>query len=429
MSSNQRVFLRIKNRTRHKRNEITFDSKTYTFDGIVCANQESMFVRVAKPLTDDFVQGYNCTLLAYGQTGSGKTYTIQGIPNDVGIIQRVVYHVFNSTKECKIKASYIEIYNEGIYDLFNEDVRKDIVIREDLEKGIVVDNLVLITIKSYEDFIDIFHKGTALRKKAQTKNNIESSRSHAIFTIYAEFYEDNVKLKSKFHIVDLAGSERIDAGCTEERQKESGSINKSLLCLSTVIEKLSKKEAHINYRDSKLTFLLKDCLGGNSKLVVVGNIQNETGIEEQNLKITGKENQESDRKKVLDQTGFTKRVRCINHYEILNTLKFLDRVKSIENKAHVNTELGGDIEDIKREYNELYIKYVELKNQRSGDSKVCYSGDYSSVTRILKRTQEKYDKIFQDVDEFKDKFYKYLEDISEKRVKEIEDMEKMYRRK
>lgn len=428
MTSNQRVFLRLKNRTRrHKRNEILFDGKTYMFDGIICINQESMFAKIAKPLTDDFIQGYNCTLLAYGQTGSGKTYTIQGSPNEAGIIQRVINHVFTSKQDCLVKASYIEIYNEGIYDLFNEDMRRDIVIREDLEKGIVVDNLVMVEIKSYEDFVEIFQRGTALRKKAQTKNNIESSRSHAIFTIYAEFYEDNIKLRSKYHIVDLAGSERIEAGCTEERQKESGSINKSLLCLSTVIEKLSKKEAHINYRDSKLTFLLKDCLGGNSKLVVIGNIKNEANEEEKTF-FTTEINNETENTKPIEQGKNGKRLRCTNHYEIVNTLKFLDRVKSIENKAFVNTEFDGDVEDIKKEYKELYIKYIELKNSKQNNVQLSSSGDYSSMYNALQRTQRKYEEISKELDEFKDKFYDFLENICNERIKELQILDKLHKK-
>lgn len=426
MSSNQKVFLRLKNRTRHKKHEIIFHNKTFSFDGILCTNQETIFLKVAKPLTEDFIQGYNCTLLAYGQTGSGKTYTIQGKQNEAGIIQRVLFFLFSTKSKFTIKVSYIEIYNEGIFDLLNEEIKKDIFIREDLDKGIIIDNLNLVSINSYEEFNNVFQKGIQIRKKAQTRNNIESSRSHAIFTVYAEFYDGNIKLKSKYHLVDLAGSERIDVLCSEERQKESGSINKSLLCLSTVIEKLSKKDAHINYRDSKLTFLLKDCLGGNSKLIVIGNIKNEDNIEENAHSKEEKENLESDKKQNNDSFVQMKKMRLSNHYEILNTLKFLDRVKAIENKAYANTELGGDIEDIKREYNELYLKYIELKNRKGYEKQTMQYLDYKSIKQVTKNICEKYDEVVKSCEMFKEKFYNHLDDAYKERMKEIEEMEKFF---
>lgn len=112
MNANQKIFLRLRNKIKHKKNELEFNNKTYTFDGILHCSQEDVFNSVAKDLTIDFLMGYNCTLLAYGQTGSGKTHTIQGTQHDAGILQRILFYIFENGNNFNIKISYIEIYNE-----------------------------------------------------------------------------------------------------------------------------------------------------------------------------------------------------------------------------------------------------------------------------------------------------------------------------
>jgi kinesin family protein 15 len=206
-----------------------------------------------------------------------------------------------------------------VYDLLNGS-KSDVIIRDDPCKGIVLENVIKYEVSTYEDFERIFHIGVNHRKSASTIMNIESSRSHGILTVYLECCEGLIKRSAKLNIVDLAGSERIDkhfdrSGENEARAKETGNINKSLLCLGKVIKSLSSgTNGHVCYRDSKLTFLLKDSLGGNSKLIVIGNVSQE--------------------KDHLNDS--------------INTLKFLKRIKMIKNDPVINADVDGGLEDLKR---------------------------------------------------------------------------------
>lgn len=427
MNANQKIFLRLRNKIKHKKNELEFNNKTYTFDGILHCSQEDVFNSVAKDLTIDFLMGYNCTLLAYGQTGSGKTHTIQGTQHDAGILQRILFYIFENGNNFNIKISYIEIYNECIYDLFNSE-KIEINLREDPLKGVFLENIIEKQPKTYEECIDEFYKGVILRKTAQTRMNIESSRSHSIFSIEYTANVKNINIRSKFNIVDLAGSERIGYEYTDERQKESGNINRSLLCLGTVIEKLGKEDTHINYRDSKLTHLLKDSLGGNAKLVVIGNIRND--CIEHDDSIINKENFDDNKKRKNNVCDSSKRLKKESFYETINTLEFLKRIKSIKNNSVVNSSVNGDIDQIKNDYKELYIKFIELEKSKAVKTvEVCKRYDIKDISRIVNNLKNKQLELTEEFKKLKGLFFKYLDDLYEERKNEIKNLDDFINKK
>lgn len=420
MNENQKVYLRLKQHTKSTKCTIKINNKTYTLDKIFNTSQQEIFENVAQSLTQDFINGYNCTLLAYGQTGSGKTYTIQGTQHDAGIIQRALYYIFENTTFTDLKVSYVEIYNESIYDLFSFNFKQEIEIRENPAEGVFLDNLTYKMPKTYEETVDIFYEGVTQRRTAETRMNLESSRSHSIFTIYLESMANNVKRKSKFHIVDLAGSERVDLKYTEERVKESGNINKSLLYLGIVIEKLSSGENHINYRDSKLTYLLKDCLGGNSKLVVIGCID----YKEKSYDYREIENENNIRKN--NEVIELKKYKSGNLYETINTLDFLQRVKSIKNRILVNSEVLGDAEDIKREYKILFDKYQSLMTKKIENFTDNEKVDLSVLKLKLSFVKQELEKTIEDYENLKIKFFNFVDNLYKKKIFEIERLKKTF---
>lgn len=272
MNSNILTYLRVKE-TNHKLrtsgNKIVLGNKTYGADHILFGkNQDNIYQHITKSILSKCVQGYNCSVFAYGQTGSGKTYTIQGDYMNPGLIPRSLDFLHNIYDE--VLLSFIEIYNESMIDLFEPS--NSINIREDPSEGVLVDSLTLFRSKSLTESLEFYKRGIMNRKTANTHMNDSSSRSHCIFTVQLETKNKNIIKRSKLCFVDLAGSERIEDN-EIERFKETVNINKSLLCLGRIVQKLgSNDKSHISYRDSKLTFLLKDSLGGNSKLAIIGTI-------------------------------------------------------------------------------------------------------------------------------------------------------------
>ena len=369
-------------------NIINLGTKSFNYDYIANENstQNEIFEVCAKKICDSSLEGYNGTIFAYGQTGTGKTYTLFGNKysinsnniiqhnnqsenydielgnnnenninenfdlNDesLGLLPRIIYYMFNNKKvtESKytFKISFLEIYQEQIHDLLNPDQNKNLQIR-DVGNNIFVENLRTFIFSSPEEGLKYLIQGAKLRHSAQTKMNEGSSRSHAIISIYIEniITEFNNKLKNKksvFHIIDLAGSERQNkTGAIGERVKEAGSINKSLLNLSIVIKNIINNIKPIPYRDSKLTHILKDSLGGNSKTIIIANISNSDN----------------------------------NSSETLSTLYFAQNAKKVKNKAIINEEfLYSDVNYIKEEikrltdkYNKIYDENVKLKSQMS----------------------------------------------------------------
>jgi hypothetical protein len=240
---------------------------------------------------DNVLDGYSVTIFAYGQTGSGKTYTIMGrddsineqvLSNDqyTGIIPKSIKYIWNSVtnrnEKIFIKASFLEIYNEQINDLLNPK-NTNLQIRWNQKQGFFVEGLVVIDCKKPNDIVEVILEGHRNRKIGSHELNKDSSRSHCILTVYviSEFQSDGSTFKKygKVSFVDLAGSERLKESKSQgDMIKETGNINRSLFILGKVISSLTDKKnqkQHIPYRDSKLTMLLMDSIGGASKTLMI----------------------------------------------------------------------------------------------------------------------------------------------------------------
>ena len=258
-------------------------TKTFQFDYVypMDTTQRDIYDQVAFPIVDSIFQGYNGTVFAYGQTGCGKTYTMMGIVTDPelkGIIPNAFSHIFGfiktegQSKKFLVRCSFVEIYNEEVRDLLINNNKK-LDIREDPKKGIFIKDLTYVTLKDTEDIQKCLDKGNKNRHVGATSMNDQSSRSHSIFTVYLEIEEDGKIRSGKLNLVDLAGSERVGkTNATGQTFDEGKKINLSLTALGSVIDALSSNRKHIPYKDSKLTRLLADSLGGNTKTVMFANI-------------------------------------------------------------------------------------------------------------------------------------------------------------
>ncbi|XP_075269628.1 kinesin-like protein KIF16B isoform X2 [Opisthocomus hoazin] len=315
-------------------------TKTFTYDfsyfsadskspNFVC--QEMVFKNLGTDVLKSAFEGYNACVFAYGQTGSGKSYTMMGNAGDAGLIPRICEGLFSKISEktkrneasFRTEVSYLEIYNERVRDLLRRKSSKtnNLRIREHPKEGPYVEDLSKHLVQNYTDVEELMDAGNINRTTAATGMNDVSSRSHAIFTInftQAKFdSEMPCETVSKIHLVDLAGSERADAtGATGVRLKEGGNINKSLVTLGNVISALAdlsqdatnplskKKQVFVPYRDSVLTWLLKDSLGGNSKTIMIATIS----------------------------------PADVNYGETLSTLRYANRAKNIINKPTINED-------------------------------------------------------------------------------------------
>ncbi|XP_034236761.1 kinesin-like protein KIF21A isoform X2 [Thrips palmi] len=360
--------------------QVTLGSdKAFTYDYVfdMGLDQGTVYDTCVRDLVESSLDGYNATVLAYGQTGSGKTYTmgtgfdVELNQDEVGIIPRAIHHLFNGitdrtasarengvpAPEFKVVCQFLELYNEEIIDLFNPSEhfcnknKKAIKIHEYPEGGIYLLGVTTKAVQSPDEALQCLRLGALSRTTASTQMNSQSSRSHAIFTIYIkqervvkiEGNEDFVNgstettnecemLTAKFHFVDLAGSERLKrTGATGERAKEGISINCGLLSLGNVISALgdrSKRALHVPYRDSKLTRLLQDSLGGNSRTVMIACVS------------------PSDR----------------DFMETLNTLKYANRARNIRNKVILNQDKSSrTIAILRGEIQRLELELLEYK--------------------------------------------------------------------
>ncbi|KAF7208409.1 kinesin-like protein KIF21B isoform X1 [Nothobranchius furzeri] len=372
--------------------------KAFTYDFVfdIDSEQPHIYQTCVHKLIEGCFEGYNATVFAYGQTGSGKTYTM-GTGFDVslgvqeqGIIPRAVHQLFEGIQtrrihaqdtgipapEFKVSAQFLELYNEEILDLFDgardpesRSRKSNIKIHEDASGSIYTTGVTSRLVHSEEELLQCLKLGALSRTTASTQMNAQSSRSHAIFTIYlcqmrvcqqpqmnggTENGEVNgvdsgpisqpeyETLMAKFHFVDLAGSERLKrTGATGERAREGISINCGLLALGNVISALgdqNKKAGHIPYRDSKLTRLLQDSLGGNSRTVMIACVS------------------PSDR----------------DFMETLNTLKYANRARNIKNKVMVNQDkTSQQISALRAEIARLQLELMEYK---AGKRVVCEDG-------------------------------------------------------
>jgi kinesin family protein 3/17 len=296
--------------------------KTFTFDtvfGMTC-KQVDVYNEVARPIVDCVLEGYNGTIFAYGQTGTGKTFTMEGVrtvPELRGIIPNSFAHVFGAIAKAEgdvrflVRVSYLEIYNEEVRDLLGKDQLQHLEVKERPDVGVYVKDLSMYVVNNADDMDRIMTLGNKNRAVGATNMNAHSSRSHAIFTVTIECSDKGPDGKQrvragKLHLVDLAGSERQSkTGATGQRLKEATKINLSLSTLGNVISALvDGKSQHIPYRNSKLTRLLQDSLGGNSKTVMVAN---------------------------LGPADY-------NYDESISTLRYANRAKNIKNKARINED-------------------------------------------------------------------------------------------
>lgn len=340
---------------------------TFTFDHVYGQHccQSDVYENTAKGVVESSLEGYNATMFAYGQTGTGKTYTMEGFNSagsleDRGIIPRAIEQIFmhieknvSARMRFLVRASYLQIYNESISDLLKPE-RYNLSIREDKKRGVFVEGLSEWVVRTPAEIYGLMERGGAMRATASTKMNEISSRSHAVFIIIAEqskttyvnpagdeiSFEEFTKFVAanqskdrsvtkfdqfvrqsfkvgKLNLVDLAGSERVRlSGATGQRLEESKKINQSLSALGNVISALTvaKERQHIPYRDSKLTRILEDSLGGNCKTTMMAMIS--PALE--------------------------------SMMESLSTLKFANRAKHIKNEARVNEDL--DQKSLLRKY-------------------------------------------------------------------------------
>lgn len=375
MSDNIKTYVRVKPGTDNaefiiKGNSVRINDKLIKFDKVfVECSQKELFDSISEDILVCSVQGYNCTIFAYGQTGSGKTFTIQGKENNPGLVQRCLCFLYNLNME--VELSFIEIYNENMIDLLDD--KKILNIREDPFKSVTIDNLTIVKPKDYESSLLYYETGIKTRKTKSTDMNLESSRSHSIFTLYIKNKTNNICKESKLSFVDLAGSERLkNLEIENVKIKETANINKSLFCLGQIIYKLSEdKNKHIGYRDSKLTFLLKDSLGGNSKLRVVGNV-------------------------CLEQKSDT-----------INTLNFLCRLKMINNVAFINSNMSENIPDLLNQLKTLDQENQKLKTKialfETGNRKIEREGvdDFNINILKLKESMREVLQYFSELEELK----------------------------
>ncbi|XP_045327392.1 centromere-associated protein E isoform X2 [Leopardus geoffroyi] len=315
-------------------------SKSFNFDRVFHSNEttKNVYEEIAVPIIDSAIQGYNGTIFAYGQTASGKTYTMMGSEDYLGVIPRAIHDIFQKIKkfpdrEFLLRVSYMEIYNETITDLLCDTQKmKPLIIREDFNRNVYVADLTEEVVYTSEMALKWITKGEKNRHYGITKMNQRSSRSHTIFRMILESREkgepsncDGSVKVSHLNLVDLAGSERAaQTGAEGVRLKEGCNINRSLFILGQVIKKLSDGQVggFINYRDSKLTRILQNSLGGNAKTRIICTIT------------------------------------PVSFDETLTTLQFASTAKYMKNTPYVN-EVSSDEALLKRYRKEI----MDLKKQ------------------------------------------------------------------
>lgn len=275
-------------------------AKKFTFDRVFgpASSQVDVYKTVVSPLLKEVLAGYNCTVFAYGQTGTGKTYTMEGDrvenPNlhwqsdtSAGMIPRCLSHLFDELQTLEnqryvVRVNFLELYNEELFDLLSpsgSDAAK-IKLYEDTSKrgSVIIHGLEEVTVRNKTEVYKILEKGSERRQTAATLMNANSSRSHTVFsiTIHTKENTDNGEelLKTaKLNLVDLAGSENVGkSGAVDKRARETRNINQSLLTLGRVITALVEKAPHVPYRESKLTRLLQESLGGRTKTSIIATV-------------------------------------------------------------------------------------------------------------------------------------------------------------
>ncbi|KAJ1488419.1 P-loop containing nucleoside triphosphate hydrolase protein [Baffinella frigidus] len=396
--------------------------KSFTFDGTFdeSTSQKDMYDNVVRPVVDEVLQGYNCTVFAYGQTGTGKTYTMEGgidkasgttIPPSAGVVPRAVAQVFKHLEEneveYQVRISAVELYTEELSDpiassdteavrisvveLYNEELSdliassdteagmlRKLRLLEDPKKGVVLQGVEERPVTCAADIFSILECTNRQRKTAETLCNKQSSRSHSIFTLKIFMKEkmvdeEEIIKTGLLNLVDLAGSECVGrSGAQGDRKKEAGQINQSLLTLGRVITSLVERHVHVPYRESKLTRLLQESLGGRTKTIIIATVSpNSANIE-----------------------------------ETLSTLDYASRAKAIKNTPQINQvqtkkammrELAGSIADLQE----------QLRAQRDGTGVYLPTAKYEGMQTEMSRLRDMELAVQQELDE-KQKLYDEL---------------------
>ncbi|XP_034553277.1 kinesin-like protein KIF13A isoform X3 [Notolabrus celidotus] len=359
------------------------------------AGQEVVFKCLGEGILENAFQGYNACIFAYGQTGSGKSFSMMGNGEQPGLIPRLCCSLFervhreeNESHTFKVEVSFMEIYNEKVRDLLDpKGSRQSLKVREHKVLGPYVDGLSQLAVTSFEDIEVLMSEGNKSRTVAATNMNEESSRSHAVFsiivtqTLYDLRSGNSGEKVSKMSLVDLAGSERVSkTGAAGERLKEGSNINKSLTTLGCVISALADQSAgkgkakFVPYRDSVLTWLLKDNLGGNSKTAMIATVS----------------------------------PAADNYEETLSTLRYADRAKRIVNHAVVNEDPNARIiRELREEVEKLKVQLSQAESLKAPE---------------LKEKLHESEKLIQEMTVTWEEKLRKTEEIATERQKQLESM-------
>lgn len=305
-------------------------SKKFTFDKVFspASTQLDVYNVVIRPMLKEVLAGYSCTVFAYGQTGTGKTYTMEGgrmedsglhwqSDTSAGMIPRCLSHLFDElelleNQQYVVKVNFLELYNEELFDLLGPSATKIKLYEDILKKGsVIIHGLEEVIVRNKTEVYRILEKGSERRQTAATLTNSNSSRSHTVFSITIHIKEDTsdeaeLLKTAKLNLVDLAGSENVGkSGAVDKRARETRNINQSLLTLGRVITALVERAPHIPYRESKLTRLLQESLGGRTKTSIIATISSASS----------------------------------NVDETLSTLDYAHRAKHITNRPEINQKL------------------------------------------------------------------------------------------
>ncbi|PFH50565.1 hypothetical protein AMATHDRAFT_60839 [Amanita thiersii Skay4041] len=390
-------------------------------------SQQTLFSDLGKELLDHGFSGFNACILAYGQTGSGKSYSMMGYGPDKGIIPLTCSELFDRVEAKKaadknlnftVEVSYIEIYNEKVRDLLNPKNTGNLRVREHPSLGPYVEDLSKLAVSSYDEMMTLMDEGNKARTVAATNMNETSSRSHAVFTLLLTMKRHDVETNmdtekvSRISLVDLAGSERANStGATGQRLKEGANINKSLTTLGKVISALAmasssegkkgkkgKAEEFIPYRDSVLTWLLKDSLGGNSKTAMIAAIS------------------------------------PADYEETLSTLRYADQAKKIKNKPVVNEDPNAKlVRELKEELEMLRARVATTGGEDTFDPTVppekqvvtyqTKDGRIKTVTKAeLQEQMEASEKLMQSLNETWEEKLQRTQEVQREREKALEEL-------
>ena len=399
--------------------------RTYTFDKVFGekSTQQQIYDEVAAEIVQSALDGFNGTIFAYGQTGTGKTYTMEGLLDDPGIMPLAFRHIFQNIahktlqmqqeeksepQQFLVRASYLEIYNDEVRDLLAKDVGAKMDVKEHIEKGFHVKNLVMEKVRNVTEIYNVLAKGKRNRKTGRTDMNEHSSRSHAIFTVTIESSIGKKIRVGKLNLVDLAGSERVSKTGTHlqadrTRFDEGVKINLSLAALGNVISALVENKSHVRYRACNLTKLLQDSLGGNTKTCMCATIG----------------------------------PADYNYIETRSTLNWANQAKKIKNKPRINEDpkdamLRTFQEEIMRLKKQLEEK--ERSNNNNGNMnsnsnmarmRTSNNNNNNNNTRPNNASMAKFERKLKEAEMFYKEQRRVIEEEAETEVQRLKELQKI----